>query len=485
MSIKIYLEKRDCFKYPSSDKYFSPHIHYPEYPFPADTLASEKNEVYDMVRTSLFGLGLDKEHYGTSQWNPLGVYVQPNSRILIKPNFVHHVNPIGGLDCTVTHPSIIRCIIDYCVIAGASSIEVGDAPIQDCNFEELMNTHGYKAMFSFFKERNITLKVTDFRRTISKVSAYGIYSQQKNINSEINQTVEFDLKNLSNFSGLSDNQRFRIANYYDININSRHNKDHHKYLVTKSIIDADLIINLPKPKTHRFAGLTGAQKNFIGICSDKEYLPHYRIGTPDNGGDETNHATKLTPFFSLLNQQRCKYIEKQNYIMQFFYKLLMGLIRWMGKIIKQETLFSIGQWYGNDTIWRTILDLNYILLYGNEDGMLCLDSIPRHILTIGDLIIAGEKSGPLEPSPKPLGIILASDNCAVFDYVFCKIAGFDGNIIPTIKRSINNQYLISDSLSNIYLQSNLNEYNNISLKDILFPNDWHFRPNPTWNDVLK
>jgi uncharacterized protein (DUF362 family) len=483
MITNIYLEKRDCFTYPSSDNYYSPHISYPEYPFSTDTISPEPNEAYDMVRSSLYGLGLDAENFGTNKWNPLGEYVKANSRILIKPNWVNHENPVGGLDCTVTHPSIIRCMIDYCVIAKAQIIEIGDAPIQDCDFDRLMEIQGYNRMFSFFQCKGIQLVITDFRITISEKSVKGTFLQKKNVNIDNTKIIEFDLKNSSHFNDLTRNHRYRIANYYDDNLNTRHNKDHHKYLIAKSVVDADLIINLPKPKTHRFAGLTGAQKNFIGICVDKEYLPHYRVGTPVNEGDESNIHSALGDIIAKLNQRRCKYIEKQKINMQLFYKFFMAGIKRMQKIARQEPQFVVGQWYGNDTIWRTVLDINFVLLYGNKDGILDMNSMPRNILNIGDLIIAGEKNGPLEPSPKPLGIILASNNCSVFDYVFCKITGFDYNIIPTIKNSISNPYLINDLFKGL-LKSNLLELNNTPLQNIEFPSDWHFIPHPFWNDIL-
>ena len=52
------------------------------------------------------------------------------------------------------------------------------------------------------------------------------------------------------------------------------------------MLDADLIINLPKWKAHSKSGLTGALKNLVGINGDKSYLPHFRRGSPSWGGDE-------------------------------------------------------------------------------------------------------------------------------------------------------------------------------------------------------
>jgi uncharacterized protein (DUF362 family) len=487
MHNKIYLEKRDCYNYPSSDSYYSPHIHYPEYPFSEDTLSPYPNEVYDMVRTSLFGLGLDTAHYGSKQmkWNPLGDYVKSGATILLKPNWVNNTNLVGGLDCTVTHPSIIRCVIDYCIIAEAKVIEVGDAPIQDCDFNDLMEKHGYNHVFKFFSNRGINILVTDFRRTVSKVVSKmtdKIFLQERNrgFNSE---AIEFDLQEFSHFDTINVENKYGCINYTDSKVNELHRKGKHKYLIHKSIFDADLIINLPKPKTHRFAGITGAQKNFIGICSDKEYLPHFRHGIPEKGGDESKFITIFGRLYSMIDRQRCKFIETQNIFMQFVLCSFQYLILSLKKIFSKKESVN-GLWYGNDTIWRTILDINLILLYGNSNGELNFKTPARNIISIGDLIIAGERSGPLKPSPKPLGIILASNNCALFDYVFCDMTGFDRELIPTVKNSMSNKLLLQDMLSGIQLNSNIKALNGLPIENIVFPDEWRFIPNPSWSDVL-
>jgi uncharacterized protein (DUF362 family) len=483
---KIYLEKRDCFNYPSSGFFYSPHIYYPEYPFPENTLSSEENEIYDMTRSSLAGIGLDISNYGNKLWNPLGVYVKPGARILLKPNWVNNVNSVGGLDCTVTHPSIIRCLIDYCVIAGAKTIEIGDAPIQDCDLDDLLEKHHYNYVFNFFSVRGIDILVTDFRHTVSK-SVFKmtdkIFLQKRNRGHNLN-AVEFDLKDFSNFRAIRVENKYACINYTDTKVNKLHENGKHKYLICNSIFLADLIINLPKPKTHRFAGITGAQKNFIGICSDKEYLPHFRHGIPGNGGDESDFTTILGKLYSAIDQQRCNFIETQNIFMQFVFCVLQYIVLLLKRIFSKKE-FVNGLWYGNDTIWRTILDINLILLYGNSNGGINFEAPARKIINIGDLIIAGEKSGPLKPSPKKLGIILTSTNCALFDYIFCKITGFPCDLIPTAKNSISDKLLLQSTLKSIVLNSNIDALKGLFMDNLVFPDEWRFIPNPSWQDVLK
>jgi hypothetical protein len=52
-----------------------------------------------------------------------------------------------------------------------------------------------------------------------------------------------------------------------------------------------------------------------------------------------------------------------------------------------------GGWYGNDTLCRTILDLNRILLYADSRGEMQRE-IQRRRLFLTDGIIAGEGEGP-------------------------------------------------------------------------------------------
>src|SRR5215510_7884249 len=57
---------------------------------------------------------LDQENYGSVQWNPLGVLINEDDKVLIKPNWVHHMNYSGyGLNCLVTHSSVIEAILWY------------------------------------------------------------------------------------------------------------------------------------------------------------------------------------------------------------------------------------------------------------------------------------------------------------------------------------------------------------------------------------
>ena len=72
---------------------------------------------------------------------------------------------------------------------------------------------------------------------------------------------------------------------YDMGELHRHQHgDVHEYLISKTILDADCVISVPKLKTHKKVGLTVNLKNLVGINGNKNWLPHHREGTPAQGG---------------------------------------------------------------------------------------------------------------------------------------------------------------------------------------------------------
>src|ERR1044071_1663190 len=70
--------------------------------------------------------GLDREHYGTPEWNPLRGLIASGSRVLLKPNWVSHRNESGaGLDCLVTHTAVIEAVLEYVALTRPSSVILG------------------------------------------------------------------------------------------------------------------------------------------------------------------------------------------------------------------------------------------------------------------------------------------------------------------------------------------------------------------------
>src|SRR5690348_15772521 len=73
---------------------FHPPEAYPEYPF-KDSGYDPQNTVYAAVRDMFYRLGLDAEHYGTPDWNPLGAIIKPGEKVVLKPNLVISEHELG------------------------------------------------------------------------------------------------------------------------------------------------------------------------------------------------------------------------------------------------------------------------------------------------------------------------------------------------------------------------------------------------------
>lgn len=402
---------------------FHPGQSYPEYTGP---ISPQPNGVYDAVRSSLRDLGLDPARFGTPEWNPIGDLVTPGSRIVIKPNWVLHANEgAGGLDCLYTHASVMRPVIDYALKARPSSLIIGDAPVQVCDLPRLLQ-NGYTELIRYFKSTGVSLDIKDFRRTISmrKPGALDVQTELK----PLTDYVLVDLGQESLLEPISvDAEQFRVTMYDPHKLKENHAPGLHRYLVSRDILEADLVINMPKLKTHMKAGVTLALKNLVGINGSKEFLPHHRKGAAEHGGDnyEKNTIPKrlLENILDWLNTHHLNKPSLYGHGARLAYKLL-----YFDKIRGLPTNVE-GGWHGNDTVWRMCLDLNKVLLFADQKGHLH-DSPQRVTLHLTDGIIAGEGEGPLRPDPVPLGAIVAGLNPAAHDWVATRLMGFDPGKIP-------------------------------------------------------
>ncbi|MGC1484827.1 MAG: DUF362 domain-containing protein, partial [Candidatus Acidiferrum sp.] len=126
------------------------------------------NAVYGAVRDLFALLRLDEENFGTQNWNPLGTYIRPGDKVLIKPNFVlHEFGVQKGAHCLTTHGSIIRAVLDYAHLAAGpeGAIVIADAPLQGADFEKIVSQSGMREVQEFYKERvRCDVEVIDLRQ---------------------------------------------------------------------------------------------------------------------------------------------------------------------------------------------------------------------------------------------------------------------------------------------------------------------------------
>jgi uncharacterized protein (DUF362 family) len=377
--------------------------------------------------------GLDASRFGSSQWNPLGVFIRPDSKVVLKPNWVLHYNKSGqGMDCLVTHASVIEAVLEYVALARPGAVVVGDSPVQGCNFDTLRKSCGIDQIVDRFRNRGINLTICDFRRTLLPSGELGGAKIEGHRGME--HFVLFDLKKDSLLEPLAaDADKFRVTMYNPDLMLRTHSPGRHQYLVAREIIEADTVLNMPKLKTHKKACLTGALKNMVGINGHKEYLPHHRKGGISTGGDcyEGNSFFKSSAE-TLLDAANRSQLGTRQALLAKFAAIMLRCAMLAGKDSNLE-----GSWYGNDTVWRMCLDLQRIVRYGRLDGTIAT-SPQRRVISITDAIIAGEGEGPMMPTPVLAGYVTGAINPAAAEWTHARLMGFDPRKIPLVLGAFSN-----------------------------------------------
>jgi uncharacterized protein (DUF362 family) len=402
-----------------------PGIRFPELPVWANVTTA-----LVALRALLVHSGLDHSHLGSPDWNPLGTIIHEGSKVVLKPNWVHHHNFSGhGMDCLVTHTCVIEAILHYVAKAHPERIIVGDAPVQGCDFAALLATCHVPEMIERFIAHNVNVSIKDFRRTIQPNGSLGGRAQE-----DCQPMDEFILYDLGPASALeaitTPNSEFRVTMYNPDLLQRAHGPGKHQYLIARDVIEADVVINVPKLKTHKKACITGALKNMVGINGNKEYLPHHRKGGLQSGGDcyagQSHLKSLVEDFLDATNRA-------QGTMARHMLANAVRVGMAFGKIVGADNNYE-GSWHGNDTVWRMSLDLQRVLHYGRADGTLA-DRVQRTVLTITDAVIAGQGDGPLAPTPIKLGIMTLGANTAAVEWVHALLMGLNPQRIPLTREA--------------------------------------------------
>jgi len=411
---------------------YHPHEPYPELQF--REVSEESNAPYALLRELLRDLGYDSARFGTPQWNPLRQLIKPGDTVVLKPNFVLSRNDSGqGLFACVTHPSILRALIDYAFLAldGSGRIVIADAPQMDCDWDELMAAQRLDSIQDFYQRKFKFLIETYDLRNFALINyreaAYS--SNRKSLRGDPAGSVIINLGRQSHFYGLA-NENFYGADY-DRQVTIQHHQgETQEYSVSKTVLSADVVISVPKMKVHKKVGVTLNLKGLVGINTDKNYLVHYTLGTPNNGGDQLPHGR---PRFDRLaiGVQRKLYdiaMARQTRIGDAIYRTAATVykrtIKPWRSVSDSTKIIDAGNWHGNDSCWRMTADLAKIIFFADKNGT--LHSEPqRRLFCVVDGIIGGENVGPLEPDAKAAGCMVAGENPLAVDLVTTRLMGFD------------------------------------------------------------
>ena len=356
----------DCSGYPDSPPYH-PDTPYAEYPFSQSAVGSV-NDAYRLVRQAL--RLVHPKGFGEPEWNPLQHIIQPGDRVLIKPNLVDASAWQNG---QMTHPAILRPIIDYVYKASGSqgSIVVGDAPWSLDVFTPLVQKTGIQALIDWLaNDAGIPITLVDLNTSDPQHTPLVDMGQHSELFGV--QRTWFDGHGQPMLvDGEPGVGRYRISSY---------------------VFDADVVVSVPKAKVHCSGGITVAMKNAIGI------IPAWDGTYNDGYLKDCAHTSNV-----------------------------------------DQAAGDRGMYLDNDTIWRTMADLNRIIRYADAAGI--IHTTPqRRTLCFVDAILAAEAS-QYDPIPYPLNTVIVGSDAIAVDAITARCMGFDSRRLKSVQNAALNPAL--------------------------------------------
>lgn len=390
-----------------------------------ETVYSGKNDLNTAFLSNVYS---DRKLLSGKVWSLLGKYFNQKNvygkKILIKPNWVKQSEAQYDDYCLCTNENLILEALAYLLGMAPREIVLADAPIQGCDWSKVLSSRFREEVEALSSEYGVPVEVKDFRRTKFNPSKNELHKDEQSIENY----VIFDLGNRSFLEPItSSEKRFRVTCYNPDGLAVSHSKGVHKYCIAKDVFDSDIILTMPKMKTHQKAGITNAMKILVGVNGDKDFLPHHRIGAKGYGGD-------CYPGKNVLRSASEWILDHANrHIGTPFYKPLCHASSLLWRLSRPNPEQNLGAaWYGNDTVWRMVMDINMIAMYGKTDGTVA-GGPQRLVYSLCDGIIGGQGNGPLHPEPLPLGVLACSDNAYWMDLIAGCLFSLNIDKIPNLK----------------------------------------------------
>lgn len=322
------------------------------------------NPAYDLVWETVERLEL-----GSSE-NPLDDLIDEGDTVLFKPNWV------GFGPGTYTRPEVVRPLIDMAIIAGADHIYIGDGGEDVSLTDYVMDSANYTTMVSILASRYPGTDIQTVNLNERNAGWHWI---------SLGSDSSFAGSGYSNYDLGTGSTTLYGSDYYHASDTLGVNPDGDClgwYAVNDYVLNADVIINVPKLKTHQEMIATNSLKNFVGLTLSSTY-------------NDSSNMERIAHHHQPL---------EENY-------------------------------FTNDIFWRAILDMNKIVLYADVDGVL-QSAQQRKYLTVVDAIQSMEKSQHHSYGgggiPYDTYCIMAGVDPVAVDAVGCRIMGYDYSVIPSI-----------------------------------------------------
>jgi uncharacterized protein (DUF362 family) len=114
------------------------------------------------------------------------------------------------------------------------------------------------------------------------------------------------------------------------------------------------------------------------------------------------------------------------------------MVRRFETVFLPEVAERSGNWWGNDTAWRMVVDLVRVLRRERLDA-------GRPTLFVYDGLVSGEGTGPLAPTAVDLGLLAATMDPVAGDWAVAAEMGFDPTRIPLVREAVARKVWADDS----------------------------------------
>jgi uncharacterized protein (DUF362 family) len=130
-----------------------------------------------------------------------------------------------------------------------------------------------------------------------------------------------------------------------------------------------------------------------------------------------------------------------------------------------------------------VYDLNLILQYVDKNGKI-QKKPQRKYFSIIDGIIGGERFGPLNSTPKKVGVLIGGEDPVLVEYVGTRIMGFDENKVKTLNNINKISHKIGETdFDKVIICTNNEKWN--SLKTSPSKVCFKFIPAPGWKGHIE
>lgn len=387
-------------------------------------------------------------------------------RVMMKPNWVIHSRRESDDWCLHTSHGFLLAALRAVLACAPERVLIGDAPIQGCHWDQLVTPSFVEEVHRLGHMVHVPVEIRDFRRKTFEPWLNNPVTDRH----PLSEYALFDTGERSYLEPVTrgGRTRFRVNDYDPGVLSKRHAPGRHLYTVTKAFFENEVVLSLPKVKTHQKVGLTAAVKNLVGLVGDKEGLPHHRLGGTQQGGDSYPGGNRLRYMAELASDFADRRQGKP------LYRAGSRLSDLFLRLVPEQFRGGRGAWPGNDTTWRMVMDLNKIALYGTADGQLAQEP-QRVVYSLCDGIIGGEGDGPLNSQPLPLGVLSLTNHSGMNDIAMATLLGMDPERLPMLQEAARLQ-----GRDKVRLTWNCRE---ISLDD-LRPYRIKTQPPPGWEVVF-